>query len=85
MKKQFIRLAGHFFPNAVVNMAFRSLTNPQVMKLRKSEFDILERATKATYPFEDFNIQTYTYGVKAVRKSCLYMAGRVKQVISVSW
>jgi pimeloyl-ACP methyl ester carboxylesterase len=62
MKKQFIRLAGHLFPNAVVNMAFRSLTNPQVMKLRKSEFAILERATKAHYHFEGFRIQTYTWG-----------------------
>jgi pimeloyl-ACP methyl ester carboxylesterase len=62
MKKQIIKLAGHLFPNVLVNMAFRSLTNPQVMKLRKNEFAVLELATKSQYAFENFRIQTYSWG-----------------------
>lgn len=62
MRRHLVKIASHFFPNTVVNMAFRSLTNPQVMKLRKNEFAILDQAYISQYPFEEFRIQTYSWG-----------------------
>jgi len=60
--KKIVRIASNLFPSLVVSFAYKQLTNPQVRKLRQNELNILEKATKEKYTFEDFEIQLYTWG-----------------------
>ncbi|MHA7128211.1 alpha/beta fold hydrolase [Algoriphagus namhaensis] len=73
MKKQFIRIASVLFPDWVLSMAYRQLTNPQVRKLREHELLILEKAQKETFDFKDYTIQLYTW--KGGEKTVLLIHG----------
>lgn len=50
------------FPNMMTNLAYKTLTNPQVKKLREHELALLQTADQKTLRFKDFDIQTYTWG-----------------------
>ena len=49
-------------PTMVTNLAYKTLTNPQIRKLRENELELLEKATKEKLRFRDFDIQTYKWG-----------------------
>lgn len=62
MKKQIIKLLSSISPKVVANLAYKALTNPQVMKLRDYEIEFLDKADKERIKFGDFDIQTYRWG-----------------------
>ncbi|MEL7006553.1 MAG: alpha/beta hydrolase, partial [Bacteroidota bacterium] len=61
MKKRLVKAVSTVFPTAVVNFAYKKLTNPQVKKLRDHELVILDQANKKTIKFGNFDIQTYEW------------------------
>lgn len=62
MKKQIIKVLSMISPTTVTNLAYKTLTNPQLRKLRENELELLEKATKEKLRFRDFDIQTYKWG-----------------------
>ncbi len=61
MRKTAVKFMSVFFPNWVVNMAYKALTNPQMAKIREHETLTLNKAHQETIEFEGFQIQTYTW------------------------
>jgi hypothetical protein len=61
MKKLLVSTISRLFPNAVLNYAYKNLTNPQVKKLRDYEIEILDQSYKERIRFYDFDIQLYTW------------------------
>lgn len=62
MKKQLVKLASNLFPKAMSNLAYQTLTSPQVKKLRPHELVLLDKANKQKIDFKGFEIQTYEWG-----------------------
>ncbi|MFK8008364.1 MAG: alpha/beta fold hydrolase [Saprospiraceae bacterium] len=62
MKKQLVKLASNLFPKAMANLAYQTLTSPQVKKLRAHELVLLDKAKKEKIDFKGFAIQTYKWG-----------------------
>ncbi len=62
MKKRVIKTLSGLFPNKFVDFAYHKLTHPQVYKLREHEVEILAKAEKSLYAFNDFDIQMYKWG-----------------------
>ena len=61
MKTKIVTLISKIAPNAVVNYAYRQITNPQIRKLREAELEILDKSKKEIFEFRDFKIQTYKW------------------------
>ncbi|RFC55605.1 alpha/beta hydrolase [Brumimicrobium aurantiacum] len=61
MKKKLVKLASVLFPTTITKFAFDQLMNPQVRKLRQNELEVLDKAEKETFKFNDFDIQLYTW------------------------
>ncbi|WP_107039149.1 alpha/beta hydrolase [Brumimicrobium mesophilum] len=61
MKKKIIKLASNLFPTAITNFAFDQLMNPQVHKLRQNELEIIDKAEKEIFKYNEFDIQLYTW------------------------
>jgi esterase/lipase len=62
MKKTLIKAGGLIFPSYVSSLAYKHLTNPQIMKLRTHEMETLNKAQKESIIFKEFRIQTYKWG-----------------------
>ena len=62
MKKQIIRFLSNVSPKMMTNLAYQTLTNPQVKKLREHELIVLDKADKNKVRFKKFDIQTYKWG-----------------------
>ena len=62
MKKQIVRILSSISPKMMTNLAYKTLTNPQIKKLRENELELLDKAEKEKYKFREFNIQTYKWG-----------------------
>ncbi len=61
MQKTIVRTLSTLFPGAMVNLAYRKLTSPQIRKLRDNELIVLDQAEKTIFPFKGFEIQTYKW------------------------
>lgn len=61
MKKNLVKIASAFFPKRIAAFAHDQLTNPQVLKLRNNELEMLDKSIKETYSFKSFDIQLYTW------------------------
>ena len=61
MANPLIKLASVLAPNAVVNFAYKQLTNPQVHKLRPHEQVVLDKAEQERVTIGSMEIQTYTW------------------------
>lgn len=62
LQQSFIRLASKLAPGTITKLAYRTLTSPQVRKLREHELACLAKAEQVPFAFEDFTIQTYHWG-----------------------
>lgn len=62
MRKSFMKVASTLFPNAIANIAYQKLNNPQVLKLREHELACLDKSKKEILKFENFDIQLYRWG-----------------------
>ena len=71
MNKQIIRILSNISPTMVAGLAYRTLTNPQIKKLRKHELELLDKAQKKKIRFGEFDIQTYKWGNEANEKILL--------------
>lgn len=65
MKKQIIGILSSVFPNLFVTLAYNSLTNPQLRKLRANELATLNKAQQKDYDFKGFTIKTYYWKPKS--------------------
>ena len=59
LKRKLIGFLSNLFPETFTNIAFDKLTNPQLVKLRDSEKEILDLAQQSDISFHDFRIRTY--------------------------
>ncbi|MGH1365953.1 MAG: alpha/beta fold hydrolase [Calditrichia bacterium] len=59
--KFLIRILSVLLPGFTVKLAYKSLTSPQVRKLRERELAVLDKAKRETLPFKDFDIQLYEW------------------------
>lgn len=59
LKRKLVWFVSNLLPETFTNIAFDKLTNPQLIKLRDSENDVLELAQQADISFNDFRIRTY--------------------------
>lgn len=59
LKKKLVSILSHIFPETFTNIAFEKLTNPQLVKLRENEQEVLRLAQQGDIPFKDFRIRTY--------------------------
>ncbi len=59
LRKKLVSLLSQIFPETFTNIAFEKLTNPQIIKLRESEQEVLGLARQGDIPFKDFTIRTY--------------------------
>ncbi len=71
MRKQLIKLLSSISPQLMTNLAYKTLTNPQITKLRAHELELLNKADKKKIQFKEFTIQTYTWGNSAHEKILL--------------
>ncbi|HAP63263.1 MAG TPA: hypothetical protein DCR93_28435 [Cytophagales bacterium] len=62
MNKALIQFLSAVAPSAVVSMAYKTLANPQIKKLRPHEIDVLDQAKKERFAFKGFDIQLYAWG-----------------------
>jgi len=62
MHKKIIRFLSFLLPRLVSSLAYRTLMNPQVRKLRKHELDFLAQAEKRIIKHRGLDIQTYRWG-----------------------
>lgn len=62
MNKKVTKILAQLFPNLLVNLAYKRLSNPSFAKLRKHEQIIIEKAGKTNFNFKTFDIQTYKWG-----------------------
>lgn len=62
MKKQIIKILSIISPSMVAKLAYKTLTNPQIKKLRDHELEFLDIAQKEKIKFGEFDIQTYKWG-----------------------
>lgn len=62
MKKQIIKILSIISPSMVAELAYKTLTNPQIKKLREHELEFLDKAQKEKIKFGEFDIQTYKWG-----------------------
>ena len=58
-KKKLVSILSNLFPETFTNIAFDKLTNPQLIKLRDSEKDVLDLAQQKDIAFKGFRIRTY--------------------------
>ena len=65
---KFISIA---WPTFVANLAYNTLTNPKVKKVRPHEVRMLNKAQKERVKFRHFEIQTYKWGKKTNKKILL--------------
>ncbi len=61
MLKTGVKIFSTIFPNKMVDLAYNKLSNPQVMKLRDHEIEILDKAKKEKIKIDNFDIQTYEW------------------------
>lgn len=59
LKRKLVWTLSNLFPETFTNIAFDKLTNPQLIKLRESEKDVLDLAQQSDITFNDFRIRTY--------------------------
>lgn len=59
--KFLIKILSVIAPGLVVNMAYKTLTSPQVRKLRERELAVLDQAKRETLPFKGFDIALYEW------------------------
>lgn len=59
LKRKLVWFASNLFPETFTNIAFDKLTNPQLVKLRDSEKEVLDLAQQSDIDFNDFRIRTY--------------------------
>lgn len=71
MKKQIVRILSFIFPTMIAELAYRTLTNPQIKKLREHELEFLNEARKEKVKFGEFDIQTYRWGKQEGEKILL--------------
>lgn len=88
MKNKIIGLLSFLAPSLMVKLAYKTLTNPQIKKLRKHELQFLDTAQKKKIPFGDFSIQTYEWGMRGDEKILLIhgwegQAGNFTDIIQV--
>jgi len=62
VRKRIIRILSTIAPYKVAQLAYKTLTNPQVRKLRVHELELLDKSKKEVKRFEGFEIQTYRWG-----------------------
>lgn len=62
MQKGIVKFLSQILPRTMARLAYKTLTNPQVKKLREHEAALLDQAEKNILPFREFEIQTYTWG-----------------------
>jgi pimeloyl-ACP methyl ester carboxylesterase len=62
MKKTLIKAGGLIFPTYISSLAYKHLTNPQLMKLRDHELEMLNQSQQERILFKNFEIQTYKWG-----------------------
>lgn len=58
-KKKLVGILSDLFPETFTNIAFDKLSNPQLVKLRDSEKEVLDLAQQSDISFNDFRIRTY--------------------------
>ncbi|MEM6804909.1 MAG: alpha/beta hydrolase [Bacteroidota bacterium] len=62
MKKQLVRILSSISPSMVAELAYKTLTNPQIKKLREHEVELLDASQKEKIKFGEFDIQVYKWG-----------------------
>ncbi|MEL6676736.1 MAG: alpha/beta hydrolase [Bacteroidota bacterium] len=62
MQKTLVRIASQIAPGMMANLAYKTLTHPQIRKLRDHEEQILDQAERKRISVLDSEIQTYTWG-----------------------
>lgn len=62
MKKQIAKILSNIAPRMVAEFAYKTLTNPQIKKLRAHELELLDKAQKEKISFGEFDIQSYKWG-----------------------
>jgi len=62
MNPRLTRILSTLFPGLMTQMAYKSLTSPQIRKLRENELEVLDKANKERIAFQGFEIQTYSWG-----------------------
>lgn len=62
MQKQVVYFLSTLFPKMMSNMAYQKLTSPQIKKLREHELEMLDKAEKEKFQFDEFDIQLYRWG-----------------------
>ena len=60
---------------------YQFMANPKSGKLRDFELDVLDKAEKEDFTFEDFSIRKYKWG-NSNKRVLLYMVGKDKEQIS---
>ena len=61
MKKKIIHILSGIFPKRFVDYAYYKLTHPQVHKLRPHEKEVIGKANKQRFQFNEFDIQLYEW------------------------
>lgn len=64
LKRSVISVLSNLFPETFTNIAFDKLTNPQLLKLRDSEKEVLDLAKQKDIAFHDFRVRTYHWAGK---------------------
>ncbi|MEM7299254.1 MAG: alpha/beta hydrolase [Bacteroidota bacterium] len=88
MKKQLVRILSTISPSLVTELAYRTLTNPRIKKLREHELELLDKAQQKKIKFGEFDIQTYAWGEEGNEKILLIhgwegQAGNFTDIIRV--
>jgi|GEM_PF-2252896 len=56
--EKLVSILYNFSPETFTNIAFDKLTNPQLIKLREGEKQVLDIAQQSAISFNDFRIRT---------------------------
>ena len=62
MRKSIIKILSSLFPGLFSNIAYKKLNNPQVLKLREHELEVLKEAVQSDIECAGFTIRTYQWG-----------------------
>ncbi|ANQ51507.2 alpha/beta hydrolase [Flammeovirga sp. MY04] len=60
--KPLIKFLSYTAPNVVVKLAYDKIMNPQVLKLRPHELEIIDQAEKGTIDYKGMEVKTYKWG-----------------------
>ena len=62
IKHSLFKISDFLLPSLTARKIYQVMSNPRIRKLRDFEEDILDRAEKQIIDFQNFKIQTYTWG-----------------------